>query len=1010
MSVENTAGFNVGDEVLIIQTQGSEAGAYEFRTIQSISNGVLSLNGPLTHSYQTNPVADSPCPNGYYGELFNGTLLSGSPRATRCDRNINFDWGGSIPHDGGDHDFFSMRWTGRFYFPAGTYQFNLHTDDTGNLYLDDQLASQATCCNPQTVFRNIAEGEHEIRLDYVEFTGEAFARLSINGGSLPSDTSAQVIRVPHFRNVTVHDGGVLTAHPWDGKTGGVVAFRASGVVSVLAGGSIDASGKGFRGGQGGQQTPNFPGGGFGESYRKAHEPARDYQNLSSLPNNGGGVGGLGRYGGGTASGGGGGSYGTTGSLGNPYNVAAGTAYGQPDLSSIFLGSGGGGGGKAPGNTGNSPGGNGGTGGGIILMFVQNLDVSAGFVSAEGNGGGNATRSVDESGGGGGGSGGSILIHAGVASLGTDTVLAEGGIGGRGSKPTSDNNTDQSGGNGGAGRIRVEFCETLSGSTNPPASVQQLDCNHPPTASPDSYSISEDTPLTVGAPGVLGNDTDDDTDALTAVLANEPSNGTLTLLGDGSFNYLPNPNFNGTDSFTYQASDGLAVSDETTVSLTVTSVNDPPSFTPGSDVMVDEDSDAYSALWARDINAGATDESGQVLTFLVTGNSKPSLFSDGPAVTPDGTLTFSPAANANGSATITVVLQDDGGTANDGRDTSAPKSFTIAIGPINDAPEANAGPDKSVAEGSSTRLEGSGMDVDDESLTFAWAPPTHLDDPSRPDPIYTGVDDMVENHELTVSDPGELSDSDTMMVTVYNVDPTVGPISAPIEPVAVGFQVTATAPLTDPGVLDTHTALWDWGDGTTSSGTVAPGMASGTHTYTTPGVYTLKLTVTDDDDGMGVAPLYEYVVAYDPIGGFVTGNGRIESPMGAYAADPTLSGIAQFAFVSKYTRGANIPTGNTRFVFRVADLEFDSSSYQWLVVASARAQFKGSGTIKGRTGSYGFLLTAVDGDLSGGGESDKLRIKIWDNATGVIVYDNQMGSTDASAPTTAIASGKIMIHR
>src|SRR6185295_9600108 len=80
-----------------------------------------------------------------------------------------------------------------------------------------------------------------------------------------------------------------------------------------------------------------------------------------------------------------------------------------------------------------------------------------------------------------------------------------------------------------------------------------------------------------------------------------------------------------------------------------------------------------------------DESGQTLAFVVTNNTNPALFSAGPAVSPTGTLTYTPAPNANGTATITLVLMDNGDTANGGQNTSAPQSFTITINPIADTP-------------------------------------------------------------------------------------------------------------------------------------------------------------------------------------------------------------------------------------------------------------------------------------------------------------------------------------
>jgi hypothetical protein len=119
--------------------------------------------------------------------------------------------------------------------------------------------------------------------------------------------------------------------------------------------------------------------------------------------------------------------------------------------------------------------------------------------------------------------------------------------------------------------------------------------------------------------------------------------------------------------------------------------------------------------------------------------------------------------------------------------------------------------------------------------------------------------------------------------------------------------------------------------------------------------------------------------------------------------------ATFGFVSKYQKGSSVPTGNTEFQFHAGGLNFKSTSYEWLVVSGAKAQYKGVGTING-AGSYGFILTAVDGQSNGGGGIDKFRIKIWDRTTGAVVYDNQMGAADDATPSTAIASGSIVIHK
>jgi len=253
------------------------------------------------------------------------------------------------------------------------------------------------------------------------------------------------------------------------------------------------------------------------------------------------------------------------------------------------------------------------------------------------------------------------------------------------------------------------------------------------------------------------------------------------------------------------------------------------------------------------------------------------------------------------------------------------------------------------------------------------------------------------------------------VTVTNPSPVVtitGPLTGSVY--AVNTPVTFTGTFTDnPG--GTHTATWSF-DALTQTGTVneATSAVSATYAFTTAGVYQVTLTVNDGCGGTGTAStvdgLTALVVVYDPNGGFVTGGGWINSPAGAYVANPSLTGKANFGFVSKYEPGANVPTGQTEFQFKVANLNFHSTSYEWLVVAGARAQYKGTGTINGG-GNYGFLLTAIDGQVSGGGGVDKFRIKIWDKNNGdAIVYDNQVGAGDDATPTTVLGGGSIVIHK
>src|SRR4029077_2846171 len=146
-----------------------------------------------------------------------------------------------------------------------------------------------------------------------------------------------------------------------------------------------------------------------------------------------------------------------------------------------------------------------------------------------------------------------------------------------------------------------------------------------------------------------------------------------------------------------ANGGVDTSAAQTFTITVTAVNDAPSFTRGANQTVNEDAGAQSVSgWATAISAGPANESSQVVDFLVS-NDNNALFSAQPAVAANGTLTYTPAANANGSATVTVRIHDDGGTLNGGVDTSAPQTFTITVNAVNDAPSFTKGANQTVNE-------------------------------------------------------------------------------------------------------------------------------------------------------------------------------------------------------------------------------------------------------------------------------------------------------------------------
>lgn len=275
--------------------------------------------------------------------------------------------------------------------------------------------------------------------------------------------------------------------------------------------------------------------------------------------------------------------------------------------------------------------------------------------------------------------------------------------------------------------------------------------------------------------------------------------------------------------------------------------------------------------------------------------------------------------------------------------------------------------------------------------------------------HTYVDNGSYTVQVTVTNNQSLSAGASFQVNVANVAPAVGPISAPNSPLTVNTSISTSASFTDPGKLDTHTALWDWGDGTTSSGAVTEnqgsGSVNGTHSYSAAGVYELKLTVTDKDNGSGQS-IFDYVVIFDPNAGFVTGGGWIISPAGAFPANPSLTGKLPFGFDAKYHPGSNIPTGAAQIHFSAANLDFQATGYQWMIINGSRVQLTGTGTMNG-SGSYAFSITALDGSQSGA--ADALRLKIWDPASGQVIYDNQPGAPDTATPTTPLGGGNITIH-
>ncbi len=337
-----------------------------------------------------------------------------------------------------------------------------------------------------------------------------------------------------------------------------------------------------------------------------------------------------------------------------------------------------------------------------------------------------------------------------------------------------------------------------------------------------------------------------------------------------------------------------------------------------------------------------------------------------------------------------------------------------VGVVEDRPpvcDAN-GPYAAECEGSTTSvmLDGTASEDPDpgDTITFEWSnidcPGANFDDPTSAEPLLT-VDStapcsVVCHVRLVVTDNwGEpsapcdvavmITDTTAPVITSLNADDLVQAINVPVN-CSVEFSDDCGAP---------HVATWDFGDGTLPLVTdPAASPTSASHAYAAQGIY--SATVTVEDSCRNAASDSIVVVVYDPNDGFVTGGGWIDSPEGAYMPDTSLTGKANFGFVAKYKKRSTEPDGQTEFQFHVADLNFHSSGYEWLVVTgSDYAMFKGSGTINGE-GDYRFRIWAGDRD------PDTFRIKIWveDEDTGeeTVIYDNGFDQE--------IAGGSVQIHK
>jgi DNA/RNA endonuclease G (NUC1)/PKD repeat protein len=407
----------------------------------------------------------------------------------------------------------------------------------------------------------------------------------------------------------------------------------------------------------------------------------------------------------------------------------------------------------------------------------------------------------------------------------------------------------------------------------------------------------------------------------------------------------------------------------------------------------------SAL-AFDASTSSDPDAGDALTYSWT-------FGDGGTATGvNATHTYAD----NGNYSITLTATDSHGVT---AETTLPVTIT------NVAPTAQLVVSGPVVEGSPiefTLANATDAPGDQATLTFAYACSASESWRTSTTSSFScpTTDDGTFTVRAKVTDKDDGSTEYSKEVSVANAAPVIAAFTTPTAPASVGAPVSATLTYTDLGSSDTHSATLAWGDGTTSTVPASAGQVAGTHTYAAAGFYTISVTLRDDDGGTAVASSSSAVSVYDAAAGGVQAQGWLPAAGVTTAAnrrgDDERDGArnrTQFSLDAEYGRGAT-PRGDFTFVSLADRIALRGRVFEYLVVKEQTATVRGTGLLADGTAA-GFLVYAVDGKLARD-RGDRVRIRIWNQATGAVLFDTEPGVGELASQGTPLGGGNVKLSR